>query len=411
MATNLERMDQLRSTADAVEKYTDDNLFDGFGLMMSGIDSHTDEPFPESFITEEKVPRRANFDPWSYWTYEDSIKTAGHYMEGLVLKYELTDDEAALDRAKEVWSSCWDVFSQSEVYGGLGCFLRPYGGFDKMETFGEPLGTDQAAPLLYGSYRLLEHVDGNTRTRIVDMLVRTLKWYADRNYTHRYYKSFTVSWHPPLHHQASFYLPALALAAVETQDEHWWNDLETHLDRQLNDDAFVESERGVAWGFKQGGLLILQEILGDTFEEYLTPNTVDQMSDEVTAWLSEYDEDWVKPICPESTDPGFEPYQSSEVDPYDGFGWAHNAWVHGGRERPRHEITVLTQLAGLGRDDAIEQAIDLLELRRTVPEEFTQWLSDDYEDLPDAVHIRSRSVGAVMVDWWRQYWVLRSQIV
>jgi len=57
---------------------------------MSGIDSHTDRPFDREFITEEKVPRRALFDPGSYWTYEHTIITMGHYIDGLVLKYDVT---------------------------------------------------------------------------------------------------------------------------------------------------------------------------------------------------------------------------------------------------------------------------------------------------------------------------------
>ncbi len=58
-------MQPLTQTAEAVRTYIDANLFDSVGLMMSGIDSHTDEPFDPSFRTPRKVPRRAAHDPWS----------------------------------------------------------------------------------------------------------------------------------------------------------------------------------------------------------------------------------------------------------------------------------------------------------------------------------------------------------
>ena len=61
-------MHTLKKTAEQVEQYAEDHLFHGAGLMFSGIDSHTNQPFARDFITEEKVPRRALFAPWSFWT-------------------------------------------------------------------------------------------------------------------------------------------------------------------------------------------------------------------------------------------------------------------------------------------------------------------------------------------------------
>lgn len=72
-------INQLAITAATVEAYIEANLFDPVGLMYSGIDSHTNRPFERDFITLRKVPRRAAFDPWSYWTYEDSVMSIPKY--------------------------------------------------------------------------------------------------------------------------------------------------------------------------------------------------------------------------------------------------------------------------------------------------------------------------------------------
>lgn len=405
----MNTMQSLMQTADEIEQYAENHLFDGFGLMMSAIDSHTDEPFDEDFITEEKVPRRAMFDPWSFWTYEDSIMTMGHYIDGLVLKYEVTGDDRALSRAREVWGECKNVYYQSCAYGGPGSFLRPYGGFDEMEKFGEPLGTDQAAPLLCGTYRLMNHSDEGARDEMANIMIQTLQWYADQGYRYRYYKSFTVPWIPPVHHAAAFYLPALALAAETTGEERWENDLETYLERQLNDPDFTDNERGIWWGFKQGGLLMLKDLLGEKFNDCFTDDILHRIHGEVKDELATYDEEgMIKREHPESAEPGFEPYMKPGFDRNEGFGFPRTHWVHAGKTRPRHEACLLASLAGLGLEEAGDDAIKILGLRRNVPEDFTHYLTDDYDALPPAVHIYARGVGAIMMDWWRNVWLLRN---
>ena len=105
------------------------------------------------------MPRRADIDPWAWWTYENSIENTGMYFDALVRKYEVTGDAACLQRCAELWLTVRDIYYASQVYG-IGSFLRPYGGFEKMGQFAEPLGTDQAAPLFHGLYAVLEICPG-----------------------------------------------------------------------------------------------------------------------------------------------------------------------------------------------------------------------------------------------------------
>lgn len=407
----MNNLNHLQTTADTVEQYAATHLFDESGLMMSTIDSQTGCPFERDFITEEKVPRRAMFDPWSWWTYEDSVMTAGHYIDGLVMKYEMTGNENALQRAKEVWSVYLDVSYQSQAYGGVGCFLRPYGGFDEMEKFGEPLGTDQAAPLFHGVYKLMNHVDGEEREEMSRIMINMLKWYADQGYAYRYYKFQQHYWQPPGHHHASsFYLPAIAFAAQETGEKRWQKELEFYLNRQLQDPEIINSDSGLAWNFKQGGLLVLRDILGDKFHAHFTPEILNRMRDDVKRWLEKHNEPgMIFRQYPESAEPGFKPFErpNSNWSRYQGMGFPAYKWIHGGRMRPRHEYTVLAALAAIGVEDTADLATQIFSLRKKVPEDFTHYLVDDYDILPEAVHIYARGVGALMLDWWRNYWVFR----
>jgi len=80
---------------------------------------------------------------------------------------------------------------------------------------------------------------------------------------------------------------------------------------------------------------------------------------------------------------------------------------HAGRERPRHEIAVLCSLAALGVPGTAQQAAEILALSKKIPQDFTDWLSQDFPIIPEAAHIYARSVGIVMINWWRDYWMLR----
>jgi hypothetical protein len=103
-------------TADAVAAYIDAHLFAPDGLMYSGIDSHTGRPFDRDLITPAKVPRRAAEDPWSYWTYEDSVMSMGLYVEAQVHRHAC-GDAGALDRARAVAETIRKVYYASQVHG------------------------------------------------------------------------------------------------------------------------------------------------------------------------------------------------------------------------------------------------------------------------------------------------------
>lgn len=411
------KLTQLTATAETVEAYIATNLFDPVGLMYSGIDSHTGKPFGRDFITPRKVPQRAAFDPWSYWTYEDSVMSMGLYLDGLILQYEVTRDPACLERAQRLWTVIERVYSASQVYG-IGSFLRPYGGFLTMGQFMEPLGTDQASPLFSGLYRYLPHA-GNAATDIRRMMLQTLEWYERQGFQYYYYKSFihrSGAGEPNADHANSYYLPALAWAARERhEDERWERHLAERLGHfQTGGYSLWLGESGqpaFCWG---SDMIILKEILGPRFDEVFTPALLDGAYTELNKTLAGYEQPgFFRRFCPESADPGFQPSVDPNFDPEDvarHLGFACCATRHHGRRRPRHETHVLLALAAIGyRPDAtLPAAAQLLSLRSQAPFDFTDMMAEDYDKLPDTVHIYARSVGVTMVGWWRDYWLLRS---
>jgi len=46
-------------------------------------------------------------------------------------------------------------------------------------------------------------------------------------------------------------------------------------------------------------------------------------------------------------------------------------------------------------------------LRTRVPEDFTDFLVEDYDILPEEVHLFARTVCAILPEAWRDYWLLR----
>ncbi len=405
---------KCHETASAVEVYIQDRFFDPCGLMYSAIDSQRDAPFERDFITPVKVPRRACAEPWAYWTYEDSVMSMGLYLDALMLKHEVTRDTSCLDRAATVWDAIHKVYSCSQVHG-IGCFLRPYAGFVGMARFMEPLGTDQASPLFSGLYRYLPHA-ARAATDIRRVMIRTLEWYERQGFQYFYYKSLIHRYEPgdPLaHHANSYYLPAIAWAARETLEdkERWQRHLQERLD-YFRTGGYVFYQLGCGqpafcWG---SDLPILRELIGSKFDETFTADLLGEGHRALLKNMSGWEENGtVRRICPESSAENFEPHVDPGFDSRKGIGFAYSATRHHGRARPRHEIDFLISLAAVGYEPerTATQAAELLALRRDVPRDFTAFLADDYHRLPETVHLYARSVGPIMVGWWRNYWLLR----
>lgn len=389
----------LRNTEEEVAQYIEAHFFDLNGIMYSAVDVETGEPVAAERLTPLKVPRRADIDPWAYWAYEDSVQNTGNYIDGLVRKYEMTGDRCALERAHFLWLVLRNIYYESQVHG-IGSFLRPYGGYEKMDSFMEPLGTDQASPMFSGLYLYMRHCDAATRAEITDVLLNTLRWYARQGFQYFYYKTFIHEWNGVLQHAASYYVPALAWAARVTGEPQWRRQLDEKL--ALFERPEFTPAKSFCWG---SDLPILAELLGERFWQVFD---LEKMHRELLEKLSAYNEDGcVRRVCPESAETGFCPSVNPAFDRGKGMGFAYSATRHGGRERPRLEVHALAGLAILGVAGALDEALTLMGHRRRVPHDFAHYLYEDLPHLPEPVELYAGSVGAILVEWWRDYWLLR----
>lgn len=402
------------NTSEDVQKYIEQHLFDKRGIMYSGINYKTGKPFEKEFITPVKTCRRAYFDPWSYWTYEDSVMTMGLFMDGLILKYEITKDSSCLSKAEEIWKVIKQIYSSSQIHG-IGSFLRPYGGFEIMHKFMEPLGTDQASPLFSALYRYQSYAESKTCEDMKRVMLNTLLWYEQQGFEYFYYKTFIHQYAPEVRHRDhanSYYLPAIAWAAKNFPEDKRW---ERHLNERLGyfiDKQYIMYQRGsyqqpaFCWG---SDMDVLYKILGTRFFEVFNEEILEEAYIAVKEVINSYSEPGiVRRICPESANPDFQ--ASIKLDTDEGLGDGYSQTRHHGRSRPRLEIDFLLGLASVGykAQECIRQATGLLALRSSVPADFTQILSEDYDRLPETVHLYACSVGELMVDWWRNYWLLRN---
>ena len=392
--------------AQQVERFVDDHLFDDFGLIRSSVDVATGLPFERWFISANKVPRRALFDPWSFWTYEDSIMGLGFHIETLVLKHELTGDVDALERAADELATVCNVYSASQIHG-IGSFLRPYGGYDMMHEFLEPLGTDQAGPLLCGILRLHRYLDSNERMFVDRMLVQMLDWYREQDFSYWYYKSMIHAWRPPLHHAASYYLPGIAFAAAATGDAMWKDLLQQKLRLLQTDDRYMDAQT-MRFG---SDLLLLKRLLGSRFSQVFSDHMLGRIWSGVDDALAAYDATtWRKFVHAEAADPKFATRRLRPMNRAANLGFAYFDWIHPGKCRPRHELSTLCAKAALGDESASATAANIMASCKRVPEDFTPFSYELASDVPDDIVLYFRSVGIGMLNWLRDYWLLRAVV-
>jgi len=385
----------LNNTVVEAESYINEHLFDPDGLMYSYIDVRTGMPFAEDYARECRhfstpseawsIHLRADADPVTYWSYEDTIATGGYFMEALILKHEVTGDGAALERAFRIWRTYRNVYYASQVHG-IGSFLRPYGGFAAgfagLGRWMEPLGTDQASPLLSAQYALWKHADSCEKEEIADIAVNTLTWYERQNFRYLYYKTLIHPWDESFTpHAGSYYFPALAFAFKVTADERWM--------RYFNEKLPLSTGSGYSlmdtfrWG---SDLVMLADLLGPEFERFFAPSLLEDSYQEALKHLAKFDQ------------PGMS-----------AAGIMHPR----GRCRPTElGFYFLCGLAGLHHPGAAEQVDLVLSQSMRVPEDFTVLLIEDHENLPKQgyAQLQALAVGRPLVLWYRNYWRLRKAI-
>jgi len=399
----------LNNTVVEAESYINEHLFDPDGLMYSYIDVRTGMPFAEDYARECRhfstpseawsIHLRADADPVTYWSYEDTIATGGYFMEALILKHEVTGDGAALERAFRIWRTYRNVYYASQVHG-IGSFLRPYGGFAAgfagLGRWMEPLGTDQAGPLLTAQYALWKRAGDTEKQELADIMVNTISWYERQDFRYLYYKSLIHAWtrdwchafadfcHADGYctpHAGSYYFPALAFAARVTNDGKWMRHFREKL--PLSTGSGRELMDTFKWG---SDLVMLADLLGPEFDRMFPPKLLAAGRDEALRELALFDQ-------PGMTARGFMGPESVTRPGEEGFHF-------------------LCALAELNCPGAAEPVARMLSQPTRVPEDFTVFTVEDADRLPRKgyVQLQARAVGRPLVLWYRDYWRLRKAI-
>lgn len=393
--TATARLAGLAATAAEAEAYVESHLFDPDGLMYSYIDVRTGKPFAEEYVRQFKtlagrepwVPdNRANNDPVTYWSYEDTVAIAGMYIEALVAKHEVTGDPAPLKRAFAIWEQYRLVYYASQPFGSGG-FLRPYGGrrggFAGMAAWMEPLGTDQASCLLTGQYALWKHATDDQKRELATIMTDTLRWYERQGFRYVWYKSLIHDWTPG-NHAASYYLPGIAFAARTADDADRWAALlraKLPLVQGSTGELGGNSERGFKWG---SDLAMLAELMGPDFAAQFPEPVIVAAFADVQQHLATFD-------GPGRTAPG----------------------PGGARQKPSElGFYFLFNLVALGHPGAAEKAADVLTAWRRVPDDFTVFVHEGHQSLPmdNYTQLQACAVGRPMVIWIRNYWLLRKAL-
>ena len=156
----------------------------------------------------------------------------------------------------------------------------------------------------------------------------------------------------------------------------------------------------------------LADILGPEFSSFISPAQLQAAYETCVDNLKHYDDPKTsRCFFMESKESRFKPYMHPMEEPYArdiGIGFPYYYTVHQGRHHPRHETHFMCSLAALGVPGALDKAWKLLSIRRDVPHDFTEMIIDDYEELPESVQFSARGVGLGIVEWFRNYWLLKS---
>ena len=222
-------MNIIANGAAELEQYIEDHFIDSNGLLYSMLDSSTDGP-----LTEETFAGNPGLE-WPDWKvegftqsefghYENYGMIAGSFASAMLLKYQLTGDKTALERARRTFKGIWHA---AEIGKELefGYLPKIYGDRFSLET-----STDQYLYILnaFDEYRRMEECSADERAKIEELIVAAVEFWRKRNYRYTYFIHENMKW-PPLRFP-SF----LVLAYNVTGDKKYLEEAEEIIAQQIS---------------------------------------------------------------------------------------------------------------------------------------------------------------------------------
>lgn len=235
-----------------LEKFVEEKFIDPNGLMYCNLDNSTLElPTPETFrgnpggkFGDSYVP---GYTQREVAMYENYGMVSGAFCNAMLLKYKLTGDPEALERARRTIRGFFHVaeLGKELEYGFL---PKIYGDRYSPET-----STDQFLSVLVplDEYRRMKECSAEEKAKIEDLLVAAVEFWRKRDYRYSYFIFDNMKW-PPLR-----FPPLLALAYNITGKKEYLDDAEKILrlhasmwpensrfrDRHLNETEFKTRDK------------------------------------------------------------------------------------------------------------------------------------------------------------------------
>ncbi len=213
-----------------LEKYVEEHFVTPSGLLYSQLDISNGLPLTDALYAD------GDPDDWNGWhvrgctqaelsSYENYGMVSGAFASAMLLKYKLTGDAEALERARRTFKGFWHV---AEIGKKLefGYLPKIYGNRFSTET-----STDQYLYILNSldEYRRMDECSAEERAKIEDLIVAAVEFWRKRNYHYTYFVFENMKW-PPLRFP-SF----LALAYNVTGDKKYLEEAEAIIRENIAD--------------------------------------------------------------------------------------------------------------------------------------------------------------------------------
>lgn len=232
----IETMNLIANGPGELENFVEAKFIDPNGLMYGSLDNTTlelpaEETYRGSLAIDYTDHCLEGYAKNEIDGYENYGMVSGAFCNAMLLKYKLTGDPEALERARRTIRGFFHVaeIGKELEYGYL---PKIYGGRFSRET-----STDQYLSIMVplDEYRRMKECSAAEKARIDELLVAAVEFWRKRNYRYSYFVFENMKW-PPLRFP-SF----LALAYRITGKKEYLDEAEAIL--RLHASALPENSR------------------------------------------------------------------------------------------------------------------------------------------------------------------------
>ncbi|NLX23861.1 MAG: hypothetical protein GXY55_19585 [Phycisphaerae bacterium] len=178
----------LRQRAERIEHYADSHLIDPHGVVYTFIDKTTDRPLTDQFFAGFDAYSVPGYTPSEFYGYENCGMTTGAYMQALLYRYAVENDNHALVRARRCFEAQKTVYDMGKQLAE-GFFPKVYG-----YRFSTQTSTDQVLYTVMALDRFWPVATDAERKEIDRMITHMVRFWVDRQYRYTYFNLTDMQW-------------------------------------------------------------------------------------------------------------------------------------------------------------------------------------------------------------------------